>query len=171
MHIILNQACKFTITRKNDAFVAIIANMRLTKIFVDTFALTERLPTSATLLVLKVKVTMVTWLGTFSIAATTKIILVQVQRKSAKLFCRICLQGYIARSKHSPFESLQWQIKMFSRLSWTWWVSGYHSGWSTSSQGTSSNTTHLHQRLSDCWFSAFFQLLCVNKSPQELFEY
>ena len=51
------QICNYA---QNDAFVANIANMRLTKIFVDTFALTERLPTSATLLVLKVKVTMVT---------------------------------------------------------------------------------------------------------------
>ena len=42
-------------------------------------------------------------------------------------------------------------IKMFSRLSWTWWVSGYHSGWCTSSQGTCSNTTHLRHRPSNCY--------------------
>ena len=35
--------------RKNNAFVAKIANMRLTKTFVAIFALAERLPTSATL--------------------------------------------------------------------------------------------------------------------------
>ena len=36
--------------RKNDAFVAKIANTGLAKICVAIFALTERLPTSATLL-------------------------------------------------------------------------------------------------------------------------
>ena len=41
--------CKFAIMRKNDAFVAIIVNTRLTKIFMAIFALDERLPTSATL--------------------------------------------------------------------------------------------------------------------------
>ena len=37
------------ITRKNDAFVAKIANTRLTGIFMAIFAFAERLPTSATL--------------------------------------------------------------------------------------------------------------------------
>ena len=36
--------------RKNDAVVAKIANMRLTKTFVAIFTLAERLPTSVTLL-------------------------------------------------------------------------------------------------------------------------
>ena len=49
LHIILNQICKFVITRKNDAFVAKIANTRLTKTFAGIFANAERLPTSATL--------------------------------------------------------------------------------------------------------------------------
>ena len=49
LHIILNLICKFAITRKNVAFVAKIANMRLTQIFVGIFAFAERLPTSATL--------------------------------------------------------------------------------------------------------------------------
>ena len=48
--------CKFVITRKNDAFVAIlilhvvakIANKRLTKHCVAIFALAKRLPSSAT---------------------------------------------------------------------------------------------------------------------------
>ena len=38
------------ITRKNDAFVAKIVNMRLTKIFMGIFAPDERLPSSATLM-------------------------------------------------------------------------------------------------------------------------
>ena len=50
LHIVLNKICKFVIMCKNDAFVAKIANMRRTKIFVAIFALAERLPTSATLL-------------------------------------------------------------------------------------------------------------------------
>ena len=37
-------------TRQNDAFVAKIANARLTKTFVAIFALAERRPTSATLM-------------------------------------------------------------------------------------------------------------------------
>ena len=41
--------CKFAITRKKDAIVAKIVNLRLTKIFIAIFALVERLPTSATL--------------------------------------------------------------------------------------------------------------------------
>ena len=41
--------CKFTITRKNGAFVTKIENKRLTKVFMVIFALAERLPTSATL--------------------------------------------------------------------------------------------------------------------------
>ena len=41
--------CKFAITRKNDTFVAKIANTRPKKIFVAIFALAERLPNSATL--------------------------------------------------------------------------------------------------------------------------
>ena len=49
LHIILNWICKFAITRKNDAFVVKIANMRVTKISVAISALAERLPTSATL--------------------------------------------------------------------------------------------------------------------------
>ena len=40
---------EFAIMRKNDAFVARIANTRPTKIFVGFFALVERMPTSATL--------------------------------------------------------------------------------------------------------------------------
>ena len=40
---------QIAITHKNDAFVAKIANMRLTKIFVGSFALPERLSNSATL--------------------------------------------------------------------------------------------------------------------------
>ena len=36
-------------TRKNDAFVAKIVNMRFTKIFMAIFAPDERLPRSATL--------------------------------------------------------------------------------------------------------------------------
>ena len=42
--------CKFAITPKNDAFVAKIANTRLTKYFMPIFALAKRLPTSVTLL-------------------------------------------------------------------------------------------------------------------------
>ena len=49
LHIILNQICKFVITRKIDAFVAKLANKHLTKTFVAIFALAERLPTFATL--------------------------------------------------------------------------------------------------------------------------
>ena len=41
--------CKFAITRKNNAFVAKIVNIRLTKMCMAIFALAERLPTSATL--------------------------------------------------------------------------------------------------------------------------
>ena len=41
--------CNFAITRKNDAFVAKIASMRLTKTCVAIFAVAERLPTTATL--------------------------------------------------------------------------------------------------------------------------
>ena len=40
---------EFANTRKNEALVGKIANMRLTKIFVGIFALAERLPTSAPL--------------------------------------------------------------------------------------------------------------------------
>ena len=40
---------KIAITRKNDAFVAKIVNMRLTKIFMAIFALPERLSNSAPL--------------------------------------------------------------------------------------------------------------------------
>ena len=49
LQIILSWSFKFAIKRKNDAFVAKIANMRLTEIFVGIFALAERLPTAATL--------------------------------------------------------------------------------------------------------------------------
>ena len=41
---------KFVITRKNNAFVAKIVNMCLTKIIMTTFAHDERLPSSATLI-------------------------------------------------------------------------------------------------------------------------
>ena len=40
--------------RKNDAFAAKIAKTRLTKIFVAIFAFAERLPTSASLLPVKI---------------------------------------------------------------------------------------------------------------------
>ena len=43
------QSYNYAITHKNDAFVAKIANSRLTKVCVGIFALAERLPTSATL--------------------------------------------------------------------------------------------------------------------------
>ena len=49
LHTILDLICNFAITRKNDAFVAKIASMRLTKTFVAIFAVAERLPTTATL--------------------------------------------------------------------------------------------------------------------------
>ena len=49
LHVILSLICKFAITRKNDAFVAKIVNTCLTKSFMASFALAERLPTSATL--------------------------------------------------------------------------------------------------------------------------
>ena len=49
LHIILSSICKFAITRKNHAFVAKIVNTLLTKHFWAVFALAERLPTSATL--------------------------------------------------------------------------------------------------------------------------
>ena len=49
LYIILNKICKFAITRENDAFVANIANTRLTKTLVAIFALAERPPTAATL--------------------------------------------------------------------------------------------------------------------------
>ena len=41
---------KFAIMRNNDTFVAYIVNTRMTKVFMAIFALTERLPTSATLI-------------------------------------------------------------------------------------------------------------------------
>ena len=49
LHAILSKISKFTITRRNDAFVARIVNARLTKNFIANFALATRLPTSATL--------------------------------------------------------------------------------------------------------------------------
>ena len=42
LHIILNQICKFAITRKNDAFVAKIANTHFPKFFVAIFALAKK---------------------------------------------------------------------------------------------------------------------------------
>ena len=49
LHIILNKMSGFVITRKNDAFVAKIVNMRLTKICMPIFAHAERLQTSTIL--------------------------------------------------------------------------------------------------------------------------
>ena len=49
LHILMSSICKFAIAHKNDAFVAKIVNMRLTKIFMAIFAPDERLPTSVTL--------------------------------------------------------------------------------------------------------------------------
>ena len=60
LHAILSKISKFTITRRNDAFVAKIVNTRSTKIFKAIFALAERPPTSATLF--QLDITRLVWL-------------------------------------------------------------------------------------------------------------
>ena len=56
LHTLLKQICKFAIIRKNDAFVAKIVNTRLTKIVMATFAPDERLPSSATLRLIRSRI-------------------------------------------------------------------------------------------------------------------
>jgi len=56
LYIKLSWICKLAIMGKNDAFVAKIVNTCLTKTFMGIFALAERLPISATLVIGKLVV-------------------------------------------------------------------------------------------------------------------
>ena len=99
LHIQLNWICKFVISRKSIAFVAKIANTRLTNIFMTIFAPGERLPIFATLAFCGVAGPPRTFFQDSELHASDVLL--------GKCFVRTNLINFIVFSRHPPKAQLE----------------------------------------------------------------